>query len=665
MKKDQQQDGPPGQTAGQSPAPSQISNQNLSAADESLHRALIERIPCIFYIAESGNDAPWHFVSPQIENYLGLSPSEWLSNSRNWLSHVHPDDRDLVLAAEQRPLDAGTAFFVEYRMISRDDRVFWFRDESLIHRAADSQTPLLYGILYDITSQKEAENALRESEERLRLALEAADLGMWQWNPDTDALFWDERQCALYGLKPETAPGTSARFIEYVHPEDREKVQQVARAAFRTGESHRLEYRVRWPDGTEHWLVSAGRVLRDESGKTRMMRGVALDNTSRRGLEEHLRRVQKMEAVGQLAGGIAHDFNNLLTIIHGHVELLSHRQWPGSPDARDLEAIKQAADRAAAITRQLLAFGRKQVLQPRALDIRTAVAEIAVLLRSLIGSQVELHLELADGPLCVQADESQIEQVVLNLVVNARDAMPEGGKVILSADRFTVDKSATGVHRGMPEGNYVRIAVRDTGVGMDTATQARIFDPFFTTKALGKGTGLGLATVYGVVKQSGGWIWVDSAPGAGTIFEIMLPEVIAENETPPAVKPIPKNTRGGETVLVVDDEEDVRGVMAIYLSAQGYNVFSADSGEQALLLAAKHPDKIDVLVTDAVMPRMDGLKLARLLREVRPETKILYMSGYTEDPLLFGNGLVRGEAFLQKPFSLDALAHKIRSLFAD
>jgi PAS domain S-box-containing protein len=340
------------------------------AADESLYRSLVERIPGIFYIAEFGAAAPWHFVSPQIENYLGLTPEEWLADSGNWLKHIHPDDRELVLAEEQRIVETGTAFFAEYRMVSREGRVFWFRDESLIHRAEDSRPPVLYGILYDITAQKEAENEVRESEERLRLALEAANLGMWLWSPETDAILWDERECALYGVKPNQAPATSAKFIEFVHAEDREWVRQAVREGLRTGNTYGVEYRVLWPDGTEHWLASAGRALRDATGKARIVRGISYDITNRRGLEEQLRRVQKMEAVGQLAGGIAHDFNNLLTIIHGHVELLSQRLPLGSAEARDVSAIKLAADRAAAITGQLLAFGRKQVLQPRALDLR-------------------------------------------------------------------------------------------------------------------------------------------------------------------------------------------------------------------------------------------------------------------------------------------------------
>jgi PAS domain S-box-containing protein len=637
----------------------------ISAADESLYRSLVERIPGIFYIAEFGATAPWHFVSPQIENYLGLTPEEWLADPGNWLKHIHPDDRELVLAEEQRIVNTGTAFFAEYRMVSREGRVFWFRDESLVLRREDSRPPLLYGILYDITAQKEAEHAVRESEERLRLALEAANLGMWLWNPETDATLWDERECALYGLKPEQAPTTSAEFIEYVHTEDREWVRQAVREGFRTGKTCGVEYRVLWPDGTEHWLASAGRALRDATGKARMMRGITYDITSRRGLEEQLRRVQKMEAVGQLAGGIAHDFNNLLTIIHGHVELLSQRLAPGSADARDVGAIQKAADRAAAITGQLLAFGRKQVLQPRALDLRAVVAEIAALLRHLVGATVELQLELAHEALWVRADESQIEQVVLNLVVNARDAMPDGGKVTLGVDRFSADANAVRPRPGMPQGKYVRITVRDTGVGMDAETQARIFEPFFTTKALGKGTGLGLATVYGVVKQSGGWIWVDSAPGAGTTFEILFPEVSHATETPSVAKPSVSSARGHETVLLVDDEEDVRTVLRDSLAAQGYNVLCAGSGQEALALAAEHPGKVDVLITDTIMPGMDGPKLARSLRAARPETKVLYISGYTEDASLFGSGLLRSEAFLQKPFPLESLAQKVRALVSE
>jgi two-component system, cell cycle sensor histidine kinase and response regulator CckA len=641
-------------------------NGTLTSAlvpNEALYRSLIERVPGIVYISQFGSNARWHYVSPQIQEYLGYTAEEWLADPSLWLRHVHPEDRELVLAEEQRLHKTGSAFFAEYRMVSKDGRVVWFRDESMIIRPEGIDTPVLYGILFDISERKATESALRESEERLRLALEAAHLGMWEWDPDTDALFWDDRHCALFGLDPKHAPATTAQFIEYVHQEDRDWVKHAVREALRNDESYVAEYRVRWPDGKEHWLASAGRVLqRTSSSRACRMRGITYDVTDRRGLEEHLRRAQKMEAIGQLAGGVAHDFNNLLMVIRGHVELLMNRPGVDTNVTRDAEAIQKASDRAAGITQQLLAFSRKQVLQTRVIEMRSVVKDIANLLRRLLGPMVEFRLQLPAEPLWVRADESQLEQVVLNLAINARDAMPNGGTVTAIVDRVAGDSHFVRRRPGMPEKDYIRLRVIDTGTGMDAATQARIFEPFFTTKEFGKGTGLGLATVYGVVKQSDGWIWVDSELGEGSTFEIFLPAVDEPGDEDAKAEQKARQIAGSETILVVDDEEGVREVASQYLSSRGYRVLSAESGAQALEMAKGESGVIDVLITDALMPGMSGPALAKQLRTQRPTTKILYISGYAEDISLLEDARERGEAFLQKPFGLDTLAEKLRSL---
>jgi two-component system cell cycle sensor histidine kinase/response regulator CckA len=634
--------------------------------NEALYRSLIERVPGIVYISQFGSEARWHYVSPQIQEYLGYTAEEWLADPSLWLRHVHPEDRELVLAEEQRLHKTGSAFFAEYRMVSKDGRVVWFRDESMIIRPEGMDTPVLYGILFDISERKATESALRESEERLRLALEAAHLGMWEWDPETDALFWDDRHCALFGLDPKQAPATTAKFMEYVHADDRDWVKHAVREALRRDESYVAEYRILWPDGKEHWLASAGRVLqRSPNSRACRMRGITYDVTDRRGLEEHLRRAQKMEAIGQLAGGVAHDFNNLLMVIRGHVELLMNRPGVDASVTRNAEAIQKASDRAAGITQQLLAFSRKQVLQARVIEMRTVVKDIANLLRRLLGPMVEFRLQLPQEPLWVRADESQLEQVVLNLAINARDAMPNGGTVTAIVDRVAGDSHFVRRRPGMPEQDYIRLRVIDTGTGMDAATQARIFEPFFTTKEFGKGTGLGLATVYGVVKQSDGWIWVDSALGAGTTFEIFLPAVDEPGEEEAKAEKKARQAGGSETIMVVDDEEGVREVASQYLSARGYRVLAAESGAQALELAKGESGKIDVLVTDALMPGMSGPALAKALLSQRPSTKVLYISGYAEDTTLLEDARERGEAFLQKPFGLDSLAEKLRGLLKE
>jgi PAS domain S-box-containing protein len=645
-------------------APAERPGMSAIVPNEALYRSLIERVPGIVYISQFGSNARWHYVSPQIKDYLGYAAEEWLANPSLWLEHVHPEDRELVLAEEQRLHKTGTAFFAEYRMVSKDGRVIWFRDESMIIRPEGFDVPVLYGILFDISERKATESALRESEERLRLALEAAHLGMWEWDPETDAVFWDDRHCALFGLNPKGAPATATRFIELVYPEDRDWVRHAVREAMRHDEAYGAEYRVRWPDGREHWLASAGRVLRNAHSRAVRMRGITYDVTDRRGLEEHLRRAQKMEAIGQLAGGVAHDFNNLLMVIRGHVELLLNRPGVDAGTARNAEAIQKASDRAAGITQQLLAFSRKQVLQARVIEMRTVVKDIANLLRRLLGPMVEFRLQLPAEPLWVRADESQLEQVVLNLAINARDAMPTGGAVTAIIDRVAGDSPHVRRRPGMPAIDYIRLRVIDTGTGMDAATQARIFEPFFTTKEFGKGTGLGLATVYGVVKQSDGWIWVDSTLGSGTTFEIFLPAVSEPEPNFSKKEKIGIDAVGSETILVVDDEEGVREVATQFLSARGYVVLAAESGTKALELAGAHAGPIHVLVTDAVMPGMNGPALAKTLLGQRPETKVLYMSGYAEDTSLLEDARERGEAFLQKPFGLDSLAERLRELLS-
>jgi len=382
----------------------------------------------------------------------------------------------------------------------------------------------------------------------------------------------------------------------------------------------------------------------------------------RRELEEQLRRGQKMEALGQLAGGVAHDFNNLLTVIRGHAELLHGRVNSESAVERNATAIEKAADRAAAITRQLLAFGRKQVLQPKVLDLSTVVAETSDMLRTLIGTNIDLQMDLEHKGLWVKADEGQIEQVVVNLIVNARDAMPQGGVITVETSDVNLDREFIKRIPTLGEGPYVRLVVRDGGIGMDSATQSRIFEPFFTTKPAGKGTGLGLSTVYGIVRQSGGWISVDSELGRGSNFEVYLrrvPEPVSQTRKEPVAG---RGANGTETILLVDDEAGIRDMTVGYLGGKGYNMLTAENGDRALEVAHAHQGPIHLLITDAIMPGIDGVTLGRRLSAIRPELKVLYVSGYSGDASILEEVVERGEAFMQKPFMLDGLARKLREI---
>jgi PAS domain S-box-containing protein len=551
---------------------------------------------------------------------------------------------------------------VEFRIRRPDGEIRWISDRGRATLDDSGRVVCFRGVTQDVTERRKAEHALRESEERLHLALETAELGMWEWQPTTDTFYLDERECRLLGATPATAPKTSVEFIQLVHPDDREIVLEAVRRAFRTGESSAGEVRVRMPDGHYRWLTSTGCIVRDASGNIEIVRGITLDITHRRKLEGQLRLAQKMEAIGQLAGGVAHDFNNLLTVIRGHIELILDRAAGNQELQHNAMAAQEAARRAASITQQLLAFSRRQVLQPRVLELNQVVKKSAELLRRLIRANIELQIETGPEPLWIKADASQLEQVLMNLVVNARDAMPAGGPLKVTTEPLPADSLVIRRQIGMPDVKYALLTVRDTGVGMDAVTQAHIFDPFFTTKEPGKGTGLGLATVYGIVKQSSGWIFVESELGKGSAFLVFFPETAAgsDREAPKSARP--GRLIGNETILVAEDQEDVRTLTVDYLTSLGYTVLAAENGESALDLAERESGQIHLLLTDAMMPRMSGLALARRLRERRPGIKVLYISGYANDAAALEGIGFENEPFLQKPFAMDELARKVRGL---
>jgi nitrogen-specific signal transduction histidine kinase len=382
--------------------------------------------------------------------------------------------------------------------------------------------------------------------------------------------------------------------------------------------------------------------------------------TDRRALEDQFRQAQKMEAVGRLAGGVAHDFNNLLMVISGYAEVILAQVDPASPLHEKGRAIQLAADRATTLTRQLLAFSRKQLLELKVVDVNAIVQDMERLLRPLIGENIDLVTILSPQAAHTRADAGQLEQVIMNLVVNAKDAMPTGGKLTLRTENVVLDENHRGGQQFIRPGNYVTLLVSDTGMGMDRETQSRIFEPFFTTKEKGKGTGLGLSTVYGIVKQSGGYVVVQSELGRGTTFHIYLPHVEGAAEKHSVA--VPEAVGGTETILLVEDEESVRHLVRDTLSAKGYQVVEAENGETGMAAAARHQGNIDLVITDVVMPGMGGREMVKQLIETRPETKVLYLSGYTEDAIVSDGSIEKGTAFLQKPFTLQSLSRKVREV---
>jgi PAS domain S-box-containing protein len=420
-----------------------------------------------------------------------------------------------------------------------------------------------------------------------------------------------------------------------------------------------VSYEMDWEKRT---FESHVQPLRDLEGVISGVIGIGLDITERKNLADQLRQSQKMQAIGQLAGGVAHDFNNLLMVVKGQVEILLNRIPANSTLRNNVEQVDKAADRASGLTRQLLAFSRMQVLQPRVLDLNEVVGGMTKMFSRVIGENIEMTFVPGASLGRVKADPGQIEQVLLNLVVNARDAMPDGGRLTIETSNIHLDSDYGAKHHNIEPGAWVMLTVSDTGCGIDAQTQMRIFEPFFTTKEKGKGTGLGLATVYGVVKQSGGYIYVYSEVGQGTTFKIYLPEVMADVD-----KDVPEKTsvpapRGTETVLFVEDEESVRELVTEYLTAAGYNVLVASDGAQGLKTAAAHKGTIGILVTDVVMPKISGRELASRLAAERPNMKVLFISGYTDDSIFRHGVLEGGVAYLQKPFNLKAIAQKIREV---
>jgi PAS domain S-box-containing protein len=433
-------------------------------------------------------------------------------------------------------------------------------------------------------------------------------------------------------------------------------------AARQRGEAAPSQYelQVARRDGTMIWVECLVSRLAWEGAPATLV--AVIDITERKRVEEQLRQMQKMEAIGRLAGSVAHDFNNLLTVIAGRSQLLLRRLAPHDPGRRDVELIQETAERAARLTRQLLAFSRKQILEPKVVDLDMVLGTIGSLLRRLIGEDVDLAVSAHGGLGRVKADPGQIEQVIMNLAVNARDAMPRGGRLTIETGNVELDAAYASRQAGVTPGPYVMLAVSDTGIGMDAETHARLFEPFFTTKEPGHGTGLGLATVYGIVKQSGGHIAVYSEPGRGTIFKVYLPRVagaLAEGAGVPVAAPPP---RGSETVLLVEDEADLRVLAVEVLKAFGYNLLQASQPAEALAIAERHEGPIHLLVTDVVMPGMSGPELAERLLAVRPDLKTLFMSGYTDTTVVHHGVLDPGTPFLPKPFTPDALARKVREV---
>src|SRR5438067_4068501 len=506
-----------------------------------------------------------------------------------------------------------------------------------------------------------AERALRTANEHLAAVIQSSPLAIYTLDPTSTVLTWNRAAEALYGWRAEEVIGRPLPTIgQDVDDHGRLRDRVIRGEALRGVEVTR-----RRKDGSSVNISLSVAPLHDAAGRVTGMLSLAADVTEMRQLEGQYRQAQKMEAVGRLAGGIAHDFNNLLTAIIGTTALVLEDLGLDARARLDIQEIEKAAKRAAGLTRQLLIFSRQQVLEPRALDLNALVGNLEKMLHRLIGEDIELVTKPAASLGAVRADPGQLEQAIVNLVVNARDAMPQGGRLTIETAEVELDRSYVTGHVPTRPGRYVLLAISDTGVGMDAATKARLFEPFFTTKEPGRGTGLGLATVYGIVKQSDGYIWAYSELGHGTTFKMYLPRV-AELAEAPQSTPSPLTPAGGsETVLVVEDQEEVRNLTKRVLEARGYAVLAAANGAEALEIVDRHPTPIHLMITDVVMPGMNGREVAQYACAKRSDLKVLFVSGYTGEAVLQHRLLEPGVAFLQKPFTPDALARKTREVLDD
>jgi PAS domain S-box-containing protein len=498
------------------------------------------------------------------------------------------------------------------------------------------------------------------SAQRFHDLVQSLDAVVWEADPTMERFTFVSRQAEqVFGLSAARCQTEDGLWKRAIHPEDRARTLAAYEACVRGGAENQFAYRIVASEGRVVHVSDVVHVVRDESGQARQLLGVTVDTTERLTLEEQLRQSQKMDAIGRLAGGVAHDFNNLISVIVGRTELLRTEH----PElARSLTLIESTAQRAAGLTRQLLAFGRQQVLQNRVIDLGVVVRNLAPMLRRVIREDIELLIEGGGATCHVEADPVQLEQVVINLVVNARDAMPAAGRITIEVAGIDLDAPMRGRRIGAAPGRYVSLRVADTGIGMEAATLARIFEPFFTTKDVGRGTGLGLATVYGVVTQSNGDIQVESTPGHGTTFTVYLPRVEAPAEAEkPAAAP-ERHAPGSETILLVEDEREVRALVCDVLSDRGYRVLMADGPVEALRLASGTSEAIDLLVTDVVMPAMNGLALAERLLVDRPSMKVLYMTGYSNEVVL-AHGTPQG-SLIEKPFTPRELSGRVREVLS-
>jgi two-component system cell cycle sensor histidine kinase/response regulator CckA len=614
----------------------------------------------IFIMDDQGRHRSWN---EGVQRLLGYEKAEFLAACSADL--FAPEDRAAGLPEQE--LAEATAHgrsTGDQWLMRKDGSRFW---ASVSTASVHSRQGELLGFakrLRDLSEMRRVEEELRRNQEALELAHEAAGLGTWDHDLVTGELRWDVRARALFGL-PRGEDQPRPRWADVIHPDDLRATEELQERALLERKPFSAEYRVIRPDRSTHWVAAVGRGIVDPAtGRPLRMRGILLDITERKQTEERLQEVLRLESIGRLAGGIAHDLNNMLTAIVGFSDLLAQSLEPLDTRRADVDQIFRAAERATGLTRQLLAFARREMIQPRLLDLNVVVRGAEGMLRTVLGENVGLVLRFAPAGGVIYADPSRVEQILMNLVLNARDAMPQGGRVTVETSIVSFE-TAAGKRRAeadaQPPGRYVMLSVSDMGHGMDAATLQRIWEPFFTTKATGRGTGLGLSMVYGSVKQSGGFVWADSAPGEGTIIQVYWPEIQAEPEPLTETDELSPVKGGTETILIAEDDTVLRDLSVRALAQLGYRCLAAGDAEEALALLQRG-QTVDLVITDVVMPGMSGGGLGERLALERPGLPILFISGFADEDVIRRGLLEAGRPFLQKPFAPVDLARKVREV---
>ncbi|MCL4215208.1 MAG: PAS domain S-box protein [Gemmatimonadales bacterium] len=622
---------------------------------EERYRTLAETAHDGIFILD--RDHKFQYVNGFVAALFGRAPTELVGKRHR---DLFPAEAAAKLSGDVLAvLDAGQPLYKE-EPLPLPGRELWVGTRLVPMRDDDGAVTGVMGITRDVSDRRRTEAELLETRERLQRAVEAGRVGLWDWDIQANTVTYSAEWKRQIGYGPDELSDLFSEWESRVHPEDLPAL--MARLnAYLVGpdEAYESEFRFRHKDGSYRRILARGSAVRDASGVRIRMYGSHIDITDQVELQHQMEQAQKMESVGRLAGGIAHDFNNLLTVINSSAELASAGLLEGDERLGDLQAIRDAGDRAVALTRQLLAFSRRQVVRPASLDLNQVVAQSIGMLRRLIGEDIELRFQPATALGVVKADRGHVEQVIMNLAVNARDAMPRGGTLTITTADVMLEVSHPDMQLAAPPGPYVMIDVTDTGVGMDAATRARVFEPFFTTKGPGKGTGLGLSTVYGIVQQGGGALFIRSEPGQGTTFRVCLPRVDAAIEVEGPSVPM-SDLGGSETILVVEDDDGVRSLASRVLGVAGYRVLAAPCGEEALRLLSQRETPVDLLLTDVVMPAMNGRELMELVRARHGDIAVIYTSGYTDDTVV-RLGLVDDPTrFLAKPYTAAELRRKVR-----